>query len=53
MNRSRQFGVNILVTVYHEERLSAKPPDILQEEIAPEAEVSFDAVQLGDLAKPI
>jgi hypothetical protein len=33
MGRSRQFGVNILVTIYHEERLSAERTDIIEQAI--------------------
>jgi ribosomal 30S subunit maturation factor RimM len=33
MGRSRQFGVNILVTVYYEERLSAERTDIIEQAI--------------------
>jgi hypothetical protein len=33
MGRSRQFGVNILVTVYHEDHLSADSAEILEQAI--------------------
>jgi hypothetical protein len=33
--------------------VSGLPGRVIEEELAPEAEVPFEAVRLGDLAKPI
>jgi hypothetical protein len=46
-------SANSATTVARALRIMYPSASVIEEEIAPEAEVPFDSVQLGDLAKPI